>query len=62
MFLGWTSQITALLDKKEATAVHKIIENIAYHYPQALVYPFKMSYEGFKFDKNSKVEKEFAQK
>jgi hypothetical protein len=34
MFLGWTNQITALLDKKQAKAVHKLIENIAHHYPQ----------------------------
>lgn len=34
MFLGWISQMTALLDKKEAKAVHKIIENMASTYPQ----------------------------
>ena len=81
MFLGWTSQMTALLDKKEARAVHAIIQNISHHYPQvqfflivstktkniknifkALVYPFKMSLDGFKFDNTLKAEQEFVVK
>ncbi len=34
MFLGWISQMTALLDKLEAKALYSIIENIANEYPQ----------------------------
>lgn len=60
MFLGWLSQMTALLDKPEAKAVHKILENISDEYPQAFVYPFKMSLEGFKFDSASSEQREFV--
>ncbi len=36
MFLGWLSQITAVLDKYEAKAVYAIVENIANYYPQVI--------------------------
>ena len=62
MFIRWLSQMTALLDKPEAKAVYKIIENITNDYPQAIVYPFKMSLEGFKFDFETKEQKEFVEK
>ena len=61
MFLGWLSQMTALLDKPEARAVNSIVLNIANDYPQAFVYPFRMSLESFKFDYASPPEqKEFV--
>jgi hypothetical protein len=34
MFLNWSSQMTALLDKPEAKAVYHIIENMSKDYPQ----------------------------
>lgn len=40
----------AMLDKKEAIAVHFIIEEIADHYPQALVYPFMISGADYSFE------------
>jgi hypothetical protein len=40
MFLGWISQMTALLDKPEAKALYNIIESIANEYPQVKLYKF----------------------
>lgn len=34
MFLGWLSQMTALLDRPEAKAVYHIVEAISKQYPQ----------------------------
>ncbi|XP_075069595.1 DNA-dependent protein kinase catalytic subunit [Mixophyes fleayi] len=48
-FIGWISQMMALLDKKESLAVQFIIEEIADHYPQALVYPFMISGKNYNF-------------
>ncbi len=62
MFLGWLSQITALLDKPIARVLNNIVEKIANEYPQAFIYPFKMSLESYKFDFSSKVQKEFVNK
>ena len=50
MFIGWISQMVALLDKDEGSAVHDILVSIATNYPQALCYPFKISSCNFKFD------------
>ncbi|KAM9308363.1 DNA-dependent protein kinase catalytic subunit [Gastrophryne carolinensis] len=49
-FIGWISQMVAMLDKKEALAVQFIIEEIAEHYPQALVYPCMISGENYTFE------------
>jgi DNA-dependent protein kinase catalytic subunit len=62
MFIGWLSQMTALLDKPEAKAIYKIIENITNEYPQAIVYPFKMSLDSFEFDYKSQEQKAFVEK
>ncbi|CAF0815340.1 unnamed protein product [Brachionus calyciflorus] len=62
MFLGWLSQITALLDKPQSKAIQKIIEKISDEYPQALIYPFKMSLESFKFDFDTTEQKLFVDK
>lgn len=61
MFLGWLSQMTALLDKPEAKAIYHIIQNISNEYPQAFIYPFKMSLESFKFDYDNMEQKEFVE-
>ena len=50
MYLGWLPQITALLDKPESPAVQRILLDIAQAYPNALVYPFWLSQDGYKFD------------
>ncbi len=42
--------MTALLAKPESRAIQGIVLNIANEYPQAFVYPFRMSLESFKFD------------
>nr|XP_033789602.1 DNA-dependent protein kinase catalytic subunit isoform X2 [Geotrypetes seraphini] len=49
-FIGWISQMMAMLDKKEAVAVQYIIEDIADAYPEALVYPFMISSENYSFE------------
>ncbi|XP_040210104.1 DNA-dependent protein kinase catalytic subunit [Rana temporaria] len=49
-FIAWISQMMAMLDKKEAIAVQLIIEEIADHYPQALVYSFMISGENYNFE------------
>ncbi|KAM6458275.1 DNA-dependent protein kinase catalytic subunit isoform 2-T2 [Liasis olivaceus] len=48
-FIGWISQLMAMLDKTEAPAVQRIVEEIANSYPQAIVYPFMISSESFFF-------------
>ncbi|XP_071796803.1 DNA-dependent protein kinase catalytic subunit-like [Asterias amurensis] len=53
MFIGWISQMVALLDKSEGPAVHGILTEIAKEYPQALCYPFKISSECFEFDSSA---------
>ncbi|XP_069813698.1 DNA-dependent protein kinase catalytic subunit isoform X2 [Dendropsophus ebraccatus] len=50
LFIGWISQMMAMLDKKESLAVQSIIEEIADRYPQALVYPFMISGENYNFE------------
>ncbi|XP_029105413.1 DNA-dependent protein kinase catalytic subunit-like [Scleropages formosus] len=51
--ISWISQMMALLDKPEAVAVQQVIADIAKAYPQALVYPFMISYESYMFDNSS---------
>uniref|UniRef100_A0A8U8BLG7 DNA-dependent protein kinase catalytic subunit n=1 Tax=Geospiza parvula TaxID=87175 RepID=A0A8U8BLG7_GEOPR len=48
-FIGWISQMMALLDKDEAVAVQHTVEEIANTYPQALIYPFMISSESYCF-------------
>ncbi|XP_056377813.1 DNA-dependent protein kinase catalytic subunit isoform X2 [Hyla sarda] len=50
LFIGWISQMMAMLDKKESLAVQFIMEEIVDYYPQALVYPFMISGENFNFE------------
>ncbi|XP_075684227.1 DNA-dependent protein kinase catalytic subunit [Rhinoderma darwinii] len=50
LFIGWISQMMAMLDKKESLAVQFIIEKIADYYPQSLVYPFMISGENYNFE------------
>ncbi|KAG9478931.1 hypothetical protein GDO78_012545 [Eleutherodactylus coqui] len=50
LFIGWISQMMAMLDKRESLAVQFIIEEIADHYPQSLVYPFMISGENYDFE------------
>ncbi len=62
MFLSWLDQMTAILDKPIAKAVYHIVESIAVEYPQAFVYPFQISLESFKFDYETREQKEFVEK
>ncbi|XP_023586416.1 DNA-dependent protein kinase catalytic subunit isoform X2 [Trichechus manatus latirostris] len=52
-FIGWISQLVALLDKEEAVAVQHTVEEIADNYPQAIVYPFIISSESYAFNDTS---------
>lgn len=49
MFILWISQMMALMDKPQAPAVRPILLRLAQDYPQALVYPLRISQEGFQF-------------
>uniref|UniRef100_A0A8C4UGR0 DNA-dependent protein kinase catalytic subunit n=1 Tax=Falco tinnunculus TaxID=100819 RepID=A0A8C4UGR0_FALTI len=48
-FIGWISQMMALLDKDEAVAVQHTVEEITNTYPQAIIYPFMISSESYCF-------------
>ncbi|XP_075968746.1 DNA-dependent protein kinase catalytic subunit [Anarhichas minor] len=50
MLIGWISQMVALLDKPEAVAMQRCIEQIAECYPQALVYALMISSESYQFE------------
>ncbi|XP_065059919.1 DNA-dependent protein kinase catalytic subunit-like isoform X2 [Rhopilema esculentum] len=50
MFLGWLNQVVALLDKNESDAIMPILEVVARDYPQALMFPLRISSEQFSFD------------
>ncbi|XP_074056019.1 DNA-dependent protein kinase catalytic subunit isoform X1 [Macrotis lagotis] len=52
-FIGWISQMMALLDKDEAVAVQHTVAQIADNYPQAIVYPFMISSENYSFKDTS---------
>ncbi|XP_060788690.1 DNA-dependent protein kinase catalytic subunit-like isoform X1 [Neoarius graeffei] len=62
--IGWISQMMALLDKPEAVAVQHVVKEIAECYPQALVYPFMISREGYLFEESviGHANQEFVQK
>ncbi|XP_067887902.1 DNA-dependent protein kinase catalytic subunit isoform X2 [Heterodontus francisci] len=63
-FIGWISQMMAVLDKKEAHVMHHIIEEIADSYPQAIVYPFMISSENYTFEPSASgnKNKEFVER
>lgn len=50
MLIGWISQMVALLDKPQAVAVQRCVEQIAESYPQALVYALMISRESYHFE------------
>ncbi|XP_055346029.1 DNA-dependent protein kinase catalytic subunit-like isoform X2 [Paramacrobiotus metropolitanus] len=56
MFLSWTNQMLALVDKKEGIAVHDILVRLADAYPQAMVYGFRISKEGYVFEESKSGE------
>ncbi|KAF4110944.1 hypothetical protein G5714_007975 [Onychostoma macrolepis] len=64
MLIGWISQMMALLDKPQATAVQHIIEEIAECYPQALIYPYMISSENYTFEESASGQRnrEFVEK
>uniref|UniRef100_A0A672S298 DNA-dependent protein kinase catalytic subunit n=1 Tax=Sinocyclocheilus grahami TaxID=75366 RepID=A0A672S298_SINGR len=64
MLIGWISQMMALLDKPQATAVQHVIEEIAECYPQALIYPYMISSESYTFEESASGQRnrEFVEK
>ncbi|XP_023014378.2 DNA-dependent protein kinase catalytic subunit [Leptinotarsa decemlineata] len=57
MFLGWIPQLLANVDSPKICAISKIIERIAETYPKAIMYPYRLSKENYKFnDENIKSE------
>jgi len=57
MFLDWTNQIVAIIDKPIQMCVVPILNNIARSYPQSLMYPLRVSKEQFVFNNNVDGEK-----
>ncbi|KAJ8918257.1 hypothetical protein NQ315_014127 [Exocentrus adspersus] len=49
MFLGWIPQLLANLDSKKIHALSKIVIRIAETYPQAIMYPYRLSKEHYRF-------------
>lgn len=64
LLIGWISQMMALLDKPQATAVQHVIEEIAECYPQALIYPYMISSENYTFEESASGQRnrEFVEK
>ena len=52
-FIGCIGHMLPLLDKEEAVAIQRTVEDIADHYPQAIVYPFMISSESYCFKDTS---------
>ncbi|KAK8776726.1 hypothetical protein V5799_029934 [Amblyomma americanum] len=50
MFLRWINQILALLDKQVGPFLFNIVDSVARQYPNALVYPFRMSSSAYTFE------------
>ena len=53
MFLGWVNQIIALIDKPLQKAVMPILKQIARSYPQAIMFPLKVSSVQYQFENTS---------
>lgn len=47
MFLRWIPQLLANVDSEKVFAVADIIEKIAVKYPQAIMYPYRLSKENY---------------
>ncbi|ESO12539.1 hypothetical protein HELRODRAFT_62290 [Helobdella robusta] len=62
MFLDWIPQMTAILDRKESACIHSVVMSIATEYPQALVYPMRVSSVGWDFKTHSIAGKTFCDK
>ncbi|KAL1417555.1 hypothetical protein MTO96_006111, partial [Rhipicephalus appendiculatus] len=50
MFLRWINQILALLDKEVGPFLFDIVDSVARHYPNALIYPFRVSSSAYTFE------------
>lgn len=53
MFLAWTNQIVALIDKSAQSSLVTILNAIARAYPQALMYPLRVSSDQYHFTNDS---------
>ncbi|XP_064478548.1 DNA-dependent protein kinase catalytic subunit-like [Ornithodoros turicata] len=54
MYLSWLNQILPMLDKEIGPYLFDLVDAVATHYPNALVYPFRVSYESYKFESSGK--------
>ncbi|XP_077553857.1 DNA-dependent protein kinase catalytic subunit-like isoform X3 [Haemaphysalis longicornis] len=50
MFLRWINQVLALLDKQVGPCLFDLVDCVARHYPNALVYPFRVSSSAYTFE------------
>ncbi|GAU90192.1 DNA dependent Protein Kinase catalytic subunit [Ramazzottius varieornatus] len=53
MFISWTNQMLAILDKKEGPQVFDILLRLSQEYPNAVTYGYKISKEGYVFEEDS---------
>ncbi|KAJ8958552.1 hypothetical protein NQ314_006391 [Rhamnusium bicolor] len=53
MFLGWIPQLLANVDSQKIFAISKVIIRIAEAYPQAIMYPYRLSKENYNFKDNN---------
>ncbi|CAG9832446.1 unnamed protein product [Diabrotica balteata] len=49
MFLGWIPQLLVNVDSPKVFVVSKLIQRIADTYPQAIMYPYRLSKENYNF-------------
>ncbi|XP_056648968.1 DNA-dependent protein kinase catalytic subunit-like isoform X1 [Diorhabda sublineata] len=52
MFLGWIPQLLANVDSSKLFAISDVIRRIAETYPQAIMYPYRISKDNYKFTDN----------
>lgn len=58
MFLGWVPQLLAYLNSDKIFALSKIIMKIAETYPQAIMFPYRLSRETYSNGENDVISKE----
>lgn len=49
MFIQWIPQLLANLDTQNITIIYPIVEKIAKMYPQAIIYPYRLSKQKYSF-------------
>lgn len=58
MFLGWVPQLLAYLNSDRIFAISGLVERIADTYPQAVMFPYRLSRKSYNNSDNLEVSKE----